>query len=212
MKLRIERIWRRGTWAADAQPCHSPLFADTPTGWPDDQVASLVSDAPRADVTADHTVTIDRASAEAQAVTETRPVVEARDAGGAGAVVEESVATQEPARTYVQPEQPVVLAPARPGRAVRVGEVLPAVRSRALLARLPVPHVPKRAILAAGVCAGLAAPGITRHVATRLLFGSSRSTTRTGLGALEITRVTYTGPITSEALSMVTKALERTGR
>jgi hypothetical protein len=67
-----------------------------------------------------------------------------------------------------------------------------------------LPEVPKRAILAAGLCAGLAAPAITRHLASRLLGGHG------GAGAqatMEITRIVFHGPLTAEAISTIQKAL-----
>ena len=106
----------------------------------------------------------------------------------------------------VAPEQPVLLASVGVSRQVHVGDVLPPVRARwpGRLARLP--EVPKRAILAAGVCAGLAAPAITRHLAMRLLSGPVGG--RSGAQAtLEITRIVFHGPLTAEAISTIQKAL-----
>jgi hypothetical protein len=110
------------------------------------------------------------------------------------------------ASTADGPEQPVLLAPAGVSRQVHVGDVLPPVRRGwpRQLARLP--EVPKRAILAAGLCAGLAAPVVTRHLVTRLLAGNGAA----GAGAqatMEITRIVFHGPLTAEAISTIQKAL-----
>lgn len=107
-----------------------------------------------------------------------------------------------------QPEQPVLLTPGGAVRTARVGELLPARRSRWPLSVVRLPAVPKRAILAAGVCAGLAAPQIARHLATRMLLGNSSPTTRAGVeGVLEITRIVYNGPLTPHVADAITKAL-----
>jgi len=105
------------------------------------------------------------------------------------------------------PEQPISLtAPAarwpalvRSGVA-RVGEVLPARRAPLSLS-LTVPRVPKRAIFAAGICAGLAAPSLARRLVGRGLaaaFGRrdrpALSQTNWQSATLEIIRVTYAGP------------------
>ena len=104
-------------------------------------------------------------------------------------------------------EQPVLLTPVGQTRQVHVGDVLPPVRRGwpRLLARLPLPVVPKRAILAAGVCAGLVAPTLARHLATRILIGPS-STSPIG-STLEITKIVYNGPLTADAVSSICKAL-----
>jgi hypothetical protein len=115
------------------------------------------------------------------------------------------LALPEAARTTaLVPEQPVLLRPSGDARPVRVGELLPARRSRWPLTLLRLPAVPKRAILAAGVCAGLAAPGLARHLAARLLLGRPASRPE---GVLEITRIIYTGPLTPRASSAISKAL-----
>lgn len=107
-----------------------------------------------------------------------------------------------------QPEQPVLLTPAGAVRTARVGELLPACRSRWPLSVVRLPTIPKRAILAAGVCAGLAAPQIARRLATRMLLGNSGPTTRAGVeGVLEITRIVYNGPLTPHVADAITKAL-----
>ena len=64
--------------------------------------------------------------------------------------------------------------------------------------------VPKRAILAAGLCAGLAAPALAKHLVTRVLLG--RSAGRVG-PVLEITRIVYSGPLNAGAVSAIEKAL-----
>lgn len=107
-----------------------------------------------------------------------------------------------------QPEQPVLLTPAGAVRTARIGELLPARRSRWPLSVVRLPAVPKRAILAAGVCAGLAAPQLARHLATRMLLGNTSPTTRAGVeGVLEITRIVYNGPLTPHVADAITKAL-----
>ena len=73
------------------------------------------------------------------------------------------------------------------------------------MARLPA--VPKRAILAAGVCAGLVAPTVARHLATRLLLGPGAKSTGGLGGTIEITKIVYQGPATVEAVSAILKAL-----
>jgi hypothetical protein len=108
------------------------------------------------------------------------------------------------------PEQPVLLLPSG-NRVVRVGELLPpAPRRRWPLSVVRLPVVPKRAILAAGVCAGLAGPTIVRALATRALLGGS-STTRAD-GVLEITRIVYDGPLTPRATAAITRAILATRR
>jgi hypothetical protein len=118
------------------------------------------------------------------------------------------------------PEQPVPL-PALPGvRPARTGVLLPARSARSPLAlpALPVPRVPKRAILAVGVCAGLAAPAITRQIAGRALaavLGADRRPARPSVvggwegATLEIIRITYRGPRQGEAAAMVGRLLDR---
>jgi hypothetical protein len=117
------------------------------------------------------------------------------------------------------PEQPVPL-PALPGiRPARAGVLLPARSARSPLALpgLPVPRVPKRAILAVGVCAGLAAPAITRQVAGRalaaVLGADRRPATPSDSGGwrsatLEIVRITYRSPRQGEAAAMIGRLLE----
>jgi len=108
------------------------------------------------------------------------------------------------------PEQPVLLLPAGT-RAVRVGELLPPTARRPWpLSVVRLPIVPKRAILAAGVCAGLAAPTIARHLATRMLLGGGTAARADGI--LEITRIVYNGPLTPRATAAITKAIVATRR
>ena len=102
------------------------------------------------------------------------------------------------------PEQPVLLMASGDRRPVHVGEVLPARRKSWPLSFVQLPAVPKRAILAAGVCTGLAAPGLARLLAMRLLTG--RPVARPE-GVLEITRIVYSGPLGAGAVSAIEKAL-----
>ena len=103
------------------------------------------------------------------------------------------------------PEQPVLLMPTGGTRPVHVGELLPARRRPWPLSVVRLPVIPKRAILAAGICAGLAAPGIARHLATRMILGRPASRAE---GILEITRIIYTGPLTPRAATAISKVLE----
>jgi hypothetical protein len=115
-----------------------------------------------------------------------------------------SVMPEHPSAAIAPPEQPVLLLPSGDRRPVHVGEVLPA-RGTAWprgLVRLPV--VPKRAILAAGLCAGLAAPTLARHLVTRVLLG--RPAGQVG-PVLEITRIVYSGPLNAGVASAIEKAL-----
>jgi hypothetical protein len=101
------------------------------------------------------------------------------------------------------PEQPVLLNTSGQQPA-RVGELLPARRGRSPLALVRLPAVPKRVILAAGVCAGLAGPAVARHLVSRALFGRSAAVAG---GAIEITRIIYNGPLTPQAAAAIGKAL-----
>jgi len=117
----------------------------------------------------------------------------------------DGLALPEPGRSdAVPPEQPVLLMPSGGTRPVHVGELLPARRPRWPLSVVRLPAIPKRAILAAGVCAGLAAPTLARHLATRIIFG--RPTSRVE-GVLEVTRIVYTGPLTPRAATAIGKVL-----
>jgi hypothetical protein len=108
------------------------------------------------------------------------------------------------------PEQPVLLLPTG-NRTVRVGELLPPTpRRRWPLSVVRLPVVPKRAILAAGVCAGLAGPTIVRALATRALLGSPSPVRADGV--LEITRIVYDGPLTPRATAAITRAILATRR
>ena len=102
------------------------------------------------------------------------------------------------------PEQPVLLMPSGDTRPVHVGELLPARRRPWPLAIIRLPAIPKRAILAAGVCAGLAAPTLARHLATRILLGNPAARAD---GVLEITRIVYTGPLTPRSAAAIGKVL-----
>jgi hypothetical protein len=103
------------------------------------------------------------------------------------------------------PEQPVLLMPSGGTRPVHVGELLPVRRQPWPLSVLRLPVIPKRAILAAGVCAGLAAPTLARHLATRIIFGRPAARAE---GFLEVTRIVYTGPLTPRAATAIGKVLE----
>jgi hypothetical protein len=94
-------------------------------------------------------------------------------------------------------------------RAVRVGELLPVQRRRWPLSVVRLPAVPKRAILAAGVMAGLAGPTLVRHLATRALLGGAATKAD---GVLEITRIVYTGPLNPRATAAIAKAILATRR
>ena len=118
------------------------------------------------------------------------------------------------------PEQPAPL-PALPGvRPAKAGVLVPArsARSPLGLPALPVPRVPKRAILAVGVCAGLAVPAIIRQVAGRALaavLGADRRPARPSVvggwegATLEIIRITYRSRRPGEAATMVGRLLDR---
>jgi hypothetical protein len=101
------------------------------------------------------------------------------------------------------PEQPVLLNTGN-NRPVHVGELLPSRRGPWPLALVRLPAVPKRAILAAGVCAGLAGPALARHFVSRALFGRPAAVAG---GAIEITRIIYNGPLTPQAAAAIGKAL-----
>ncbi len=101
------------------------------------------------------------------------------------------------------PDQPVLLNTT--GRQpARIGELLPARQGRSPLAFVRLPSVPKRIILAAGVCAGLVGPAVARHLVTRLLFGRPAAVAGS---AIEITRIIYNGPLTPQAAAAIGKAL-----
>src|SRR5437763_10903973 len=63
------------------------------------------------------------------------------------------------------PEQPVLMTAVGTARQIHVGDVLPPARRGWPSSLMRLPAVPKRAILAAGVCAGLVAPTLARHLA-----------------------------------------------
>jgi hypothetical protein len=103
------------------------------------------------------------------------------------------------------PEQPVLLMSSGGTRPVHVGELLPVRQRRWPLSVVRLPAVPRRAILAAGVCVGLTAPALARHLATRILLGQKPA--HVG-GVLEVTRIVYTGPLTPRAAATIAKVLE----
>jgi hypothetical protein len=123
---------------------------------------------------------------------------------GDGVASADGLALPDPERP-MPPEQPVLLMPSGGTRSVHVGELLPVRQRRWPLSVVRLPVVPKRAILAAGVCAGLAAPALARHLATRILLG--RTPARVG-GVLEVTRIVYTGPLTPRVATAIAKVLE----
>ena len=136
------------------------------------------------------------------------PVVGPRDAASVppGGATPDDLALPEPDRANtLPPEQPVLLMPSGDTRPVHVGELLPARRSPWPLSVVRLPAIPKRAILAAGVCAGLAAPTLARHLAARVIFGPPTSRVE---GVLEVTRIVYTGPLTPRAATAIHKVLE----
>jgi hypothetical protein len=129
-------------------------------------------------------------------------------AAEAAAPLNELALPQPTQATPGQPEQPVLLSAGGAARPVHVGELLPARQRRWPLSVVQLPVVPKRAILEAGVFAGLAAPQIAKHLATRMLLGNQAIGPRGGVeGVLEITRIVYNGPLTPRAADAITKAL-----
>ena len=136
------------------------------------------------------------------------PVGPPHDATSApdGGTTQDGLALPEPGQhSIAPPEQPVLLMPSGGTRPVHVGELLPARRRSWPFSVVRLPAIPKRAILAAGVCAGLAAPGLARYAATRILFGPTASRVE---GVLEVTRIVYTGPLTPRAATAIGKVLE----
>ncbi len=119
------------------------------------------------------------------------------------------------------PEQPVPL-PALPGATrARVGVVLAARRPSLTALTLPIPHVPKRAILAAGICAGLVGPAVTRQLAARALLsalGPSHSPAPATPApvwestTVEIIRIASTGQRPGQAAAIVGKLLDQLRR
>ena len=98
----------------------------------------------------------------------------------------------------------MLLMPSGDTRPVHVGELLPARRRLWPLELIRLPAIPKRAILAAGLCAGLAAPGLARYAASRILFGPSAARAE---GVLEVTRIIYTGPLNPRTAAAIGKVL-----
>lgn len=115
-----------------------------------------------------------------------------------------SVMPERASEAIAPPEQPVLLLPSGDRRPVHVGEVLLARQPSWPRGLVRLPAVPKRAILAAGLCAGLAAPTLAKHLVARVLLG--RSAGRVG-PVLEITRIVYSGPLNAGAASAIEKAL-----
>ena len=120
------------------------------------------------------------------------------------------------------PEQPVPLPAIPSARRARIGVVLPARRSLLPALSLPVPRVPKRAILAVGICAGLAAPAVTRQLAGRALMaalGPGRPPTAPPAASapweattVEIIRISSAGQRPGQAATVVGKLLEQLTR
>lgn len=112
------------------------------------------------------------------------------------------------------PDQPIPLAPLPDGERPRVGVLLPVRRPRSLVPALPLPRVPKRAIFAIGICAGLAVPGVTRQLAGRALvaaFGGDRGAPPAQAverATLEVIRVTVSATQRGQAAATVGKLLE----
>ena len=122
--------------------------------------------------------------------------------------------TEQPA-----PEQPVPLPALPEARRARVGVVLPPRRSLLPALSLPIPRVPKRAIFAVGICAGLAAPAVTRQLAGRALMaalGPGRAPASTPAAweatTVEIIRVSAAGQRPGQAAAAVGKLLEQLTR
>jgi hypothetical protein len=184
MQVRIGRLWRlrrgwAGTNGSAGATVSPPLDApSTPFGGTVDGLA-LSGSAPRGDAQRGHT----QHSAAQHDDAQRSPT----EHGSA------------------PPEQPVLLMPSGGTRPVHVGELLPACRQRWPLSLMRLPVIPKRAILAAGVCAGLAAPGLARHLATRMILGRPAGRAE---GFLEVTRIVYTGPLTPRAASAIRNVLE----
>jgi len=133
------------------------------------------------------------------------PPSDAMSVAEGGVTDSDGLALPDPDRpSTLPPEQPVLLMPSGGTRPVHVGELLPARRRPWPLALVRLPTVSKRAILAAGICAGLAAPGLARHLATRIFF--ARPSVRAE-GVLEITRIVYVGPLTPRTAAAIGKAL-----
>jgi hypothetical protein len=165
--------------------------------------------------------------------TDTGPIDAASAPGATGELADDARGGASPvgeAGIEGLPEQPVPLAPigstapdapaVAGGRGVRRvihGVVLPAGRSRSLLAALPIPRVPRRAIFAVGICAGLAAPSIVKQVAGRALLattgrGSGSPGERWESATMEIIRVTYASPGRGQAAETIGKLLEQLRR
>ena len=122
---------------------------------------------------------------------------------------------EDRAAEAVLPEQPVLLPAPSTHVPARIGVVLPATRPGALLKRIPLPSVPKRTVLAVGICAGLAAPVVGRQLATQALLsllGPSRATRPLEGATVEIIRIHYAGAAAGHAANAVAKILEQVRR
>lgn len=120
--------------------------------------------------------------------------------------------TPESAAQPVLPEQPVFVPAPVEHTPARVGVVLPAARPGALLKHLPIPSIPKRTVLAVGICAGLAAPVVGRQLATQALLallGQGRASRPLEGATVEIIRIHYAGSAAGHAANAVTKILEQ---
>jgi hypothetical protein len=119
------------------------------------------------------------------------------------------------------PEQPIVLAQGtKTGvKPARTGVVIPARRRRSLLPSLPIPRVPKRAIFAVGIFAGLTGPALARHLATQALtatLGPGRRPARPNgsweSATVEIIRVTSSSNDAGRVSETVGKLLQQIRR
>ena len=128
---------------------------------------------------------------------------------------------EDSSREVPLPEQPTPLPPIAGAPRARSGVLVPLGTSRSRLAPrgLALARVSKRAILAVGVCAGLAAPVVTRHLATRALMrllgagsGPGVSAGRWHSTTVEIIRVTSGSSRPGEAGATVGKILEQLKR
>lgn len=157
----------------------------------------------------------DKATPEADAIESVSDDAAALAADLAAAAPMMATSPSDDAVQPVLPEQPVLVpAPAEHAPA-RVGVVLPAARPGALLKHLPVPRIPKRTVLAVGICAGLAAPVVGRQLATQALLallGQGRATRPLEGATVEIIRIHYAGSAAGHAANAVTKILEQVRR
>jgi hypothetical protein len=131
------------------------------------------------------------------------------------------IETSETGALAPLPEQPIVLAqgPKTAVKPARTGVVISARRGRSLLPSLPVPRVPKRAIFAVGIFAGLTGPAVARHLATQALtatLGPGKRPTRANgtweSATVEIIRVTSSSNDAGRVSETVGKLLEQIRR